>query len=246
MSYPRWIVQPESGAFEELPNGAATYTVVAESERGQGLVEATAQGFPRRAQVVVQGRLLILASRRADPIANAPTRERVTLRFQSQLWRGTTYSKTYRDGSTTKKAGDERWFLEGSTGDVPASEAVSYDGNVLGTIGGDATVRVKQASLVLVWQKWLDVNSGLDGAAEQETLPRSLAAALEMAETYRPDGSGSYESNPPRLQHRLADGDGAKYLCVDVRLEEDGDLLLRTARFLHNPYGWASGWYGAP
>jgi hypothetical protein len=63
-----------------------------------------------------------------------------------------------------------------------------------------------------------------------------------MIDTYKPNGSGTYESGAPRIMHVLATtGTGTKLLCTRISIIDDGDLVLREADFEYNPLGWPTG-----
>jgi len=238
----KWILQP-GRTDEKGRGGVGSFTQTFHADANDGESEAISQGYVLGFVVAVDGKDWELdrrSVRRLGPV------DEVTLRFESP--NGTTGRNRYQDGKL-REDGEEQWYLRGSLGQpLPKARAVKFDGDYFDISDSDPAANdpIEQPMLELVWDKWFDKDSGL--SKKVNTLPTTQEAALVMADTYMPNGSGTYEGlGKPRLMHTLAaEGSGAKLLCVSIDISEDGDLVKRTAVFLHNPAGWDADAYGGP
>lgn len=214
-----------------------------EADLGEGLKEATARGFAPGVISVLEGELYELKSRVAT---SRPGADLVELRWASAD-KGNGRS---RDG-VPRRDGDEEWSLEGSVDEVRADQFLNANGDSWSAswdIPEDEVLR--QPRTRLVWKKWLKkvhIEKVEDKAmARRRSLPTAKEDALAMAQSYT-TGAGTFESGGPRNGCVLDGTDFGKcWLCVDVQVEPDGGLVLRTAKFEYRPGGWNLHAYPAP
>lgn len=196
-------------------------------------------------------------------IANAEGKDEVTITWET--WQRQDRDSSYNDG-VRRYPGEEEWTIETGTDSVeleegtlnyhsPAIEMHTTNSQGWGDTAAcpyvwktsaGAGSQALMPNAYLVWKKWLlpRVNPLAGGAALARRLPKNKADALQALQTYLPPGNGPYEQNGPCIGKRLGpQGFEAQLLCVDISLDQDGDLVCRTARYKWNPEGWFDGLY---
>ena len=215
------------------------------TDPGLGKVRAEGNGFVRGKVLNFQGTILRLMD------VDAQTRDGidiVTIVYRTAG--GAVARETFNDGKF-RAAGDEEWFFKGSVSKVARRDAVNFDGTAYDVTWGDPAELVIQPAIILVQIKWLNKDSS-SSSEEPVTLPQSKADALNAVESYLPvtppSASNIYESNPPRIFYVLdSTARGKQYLCTAVSIDEDGDLVARTAEYEYNRAGWdTTNVYGVP
>jgi len=245
----KWIEQEGSPRFVETRGGGARLIRRFKAEKDEGREEATNRGYTIGQGLTYQtdgstdSYYLEIAS--IEP-TNATAYDLVTITWQTPHRSVSARNQSpYMDGRT-RTANEEEWRLEAETDTKAAEDSYDKDGNAWSESWGIAADSpMLQPGAILIGRKWLNKNTVTDASAPPVTLPTSQSAALDMAETYLPGAGGSYESSGPRIMHRLdGSGLGAKFLCVSIATEADGDLVLRTARYKYKPVAWDATLYG--
>jgi len=232
-----WIEQPGSPDFEEGSSGTARLIRFFHAAVNAGKAEAKSQGYKKGDSLRHEGYYLKLVGISARNVTGADE-VKITWTTPQGFSRGSS-NVQYNEGRI-RNPGDEQWRLEASLDQLPAEDAVDYQGNQWsGTWGVERDKPVLQPDVYLVWRKWLDKNRRAP-ILPPTTLPERKADALVMANTYIPGGNEKYERNPPRLMSLL----NSYFMCVHIEIEEDGDLVCRIARFKYKKAGWNTNIYG--
>ncbi len=262
-----WVYQQKASQKARDYSGQVTETY--EASKGQGEAESLVQGYVFGVVQTIDGRSWALTSRNVEPkndafelvhltfVSPQGARARSGIKFRD--------GKTRTDGEeqwtlTGSLPQDATWYHgriqdSNANGYYPTDDlirewmppnkgqdAVAWDGvrSTDQAKESGTTVRgtlVRQPAMFLIWKKWLNKDTA---GARVKTLPESASEALSMVDTYKPGGSGTYESGAPKLMHVLP-GSDKKLLCVDISIYEDGDMVCREARFEYNAEGFKTG-----
>lgn len=244
----QWVEIDGSPNYRKGPGSTRTLTRMFHTEFGQGLAQAAAHAFVLDSTVVYDGNTLLLTQ--LNPY-NDNGRDLVQI-----VWEGSSGSDgssplrddSYNDG-IRRYHGEEEWTFAGGmdneiitdrTGDLKNGSTSWREGS--GYALGD-TLMVP--TLNLIWKKWFRKGAAsLPGdLTTPHTVPRTKADALSAAATYLASEVGAYEPglNPPKLGKILgASALERKFLCVDIDVNADGNLVCRTATFKYtrDPAGW--------
>jgi len=248
-----WTEIDGSPTFEATDELTATLRRTFFADVGEGETEADNQGY-QRGEILLHDEAgvtwpLVLRSISAS---SGGGRDTVVLTWRSPSTKNR--DSDFNDG-VHREAGDEIWLLEFGYQELPAKHAVDADG-LLGGAEADGGGYIYETlweveendpvinpTVFLVQRRWLDksIYTGGGNLTEVKTLPTSKPEALNAARTYLPGGNGNYEANAPKLMHWLKDN--PEFLCVEIGLEEDGDLVCRIARFQWQNFDWNSNIY---
>lgn len=239
----KWIKQPGE-RFETGDDGQARLTQVFHADRGQGVAEATRRGLARNARVFRDGRLLLLSS--VNP-ATTESVDEVTL-----TWLGPAGAPEPPARNTIlHEAGEEEWSLEAALenfeGDPKAF--VNADGETIDLTQelGSATEPVRVPKLLLVWKKWLRPPWNRGPKDKPTALPKNKTDALKLFNCYGKAQDEKLETGGPRIGCVLDDSEsGQFFLCVDLGVEPEGQLLCRTAKFEFSAKKYNDKIYPAP
>ena len=226
----KWILQ-EGARLETGDDGQARLTQTYLADRKQGIVEAAQRGFAYGTTMVLQGRYFFLAH--INPRFTAHGDE-VDL-----VWIGPAGAPPPR--RPLHLAGDEEWSLEGSMETWDGLPGTFYNANNQQK-NPPANKIVRIPKTVLVWRKWIRPPWSVGGNVAPRALPRNMSDATAMLSTYSM-GGGSLEAGGPRIGCTLGGAVGEFLLCVDISVEADGNLILRTAKFEYSYHKWDSDLY---
>lgn len=227
-----WNLKREK--LRESVGGGASLERIYEADYGTGKAKAAVAGFVKGAAYAYSGIAFYVGS---VDVESSEGIDLVTVMFAGALGSTTWHaSEKYNDGKI-RVANEEEWTIEGDLQLLPAVESVSAEGHEWTSQdnwGKDENDQVEQPTGFLVWRKWLNKATV---AAPTKTLPTTVAEAVNAMKTYLPGENGNYEGSPPKLNVRLANY--PQFLCVQVALEDDGDLVCRIARYKYVRLGWA-------
>ena len=242
-----WVQVDGSPRYREDSAGGKSLDRTFWTDVNTGRTQATAHGLTLGATFTWESLSFTLTSL---DIANSAAHDVVTA---SYLLTGSNESVQTRDPAAAyndgriRRAGDEEWSVEFGVDQQSAQYALSFAGAYasdypatpnwgLGTAAADTPV--VQPAVFLLWKKWLSKATGRVSPAMG--LPGNKSHALTAIATYIPGGTGGYEGSPrPRVMHVLGDSTlEAKFLCVGIQLEADGDLVCRVARYQHLNMSW--------
>ncbi len=233
----RWIKLP--GGQKSLTTKGSGRVDLYQADGGRGVQEAAERGLARGVREFFDGELLELSS--ITP-TTADGLDTVELKWTSPDNGGP------RGEPPARRAGDEEWSFEGSTQEVPKDQFHNANGDSWSeTFGTDEVF--KQPRGRLVWRKWLNksfAEAAQDKFARRRPVPTAKEQALVMAAAYT-SGSSTFETGGPRMGCVMGSSTTEKaWMCVEVQVEPDGNLMLRTAKFEHRPGGWNTSAYPEP
>jgi hypothetical protein len=228
-----------SPVYVANPAGGATLSRIYWTAHGNGPTLANAYRSRRGTSLVYEGVPMRLA--------NAESRRRDGYDEVTVIWstpKVSPISRTYDQYQDNKARadGDEEWSIEGGIewhrADRPAYNYQELSWNSVGNWGVSDDHLIAQPVIYLVCRRWTDTNKEPPNDPP-ESLPTKEEEAVTLANRYLPSGTSNY-----KLMHTIGDH---RYLCVDINVEEDGDLRLETFRFQSSLSGtlkWNSQIYG--
>lgn len=237
-----WVEVDGSPAWRETAGGSIQYVRTFDATVNQGRTLAASEGYTRGATQVLEGFFLTLTG---IDVRNRSGRDVVRVVWSTKMGSSGRQPHSDYNDDVLRKDGDEEWLFEFESEEKPAVECVKHDGSVFsGSWGVGEDDMLLQPGIILVWRKWMDKNTASSGKPPV-TVPRTKAKALDAIRTYLPNQTGNYESNGPKLMYRLgSSGIEKNFLCIDIEIEPDGDLVCRTARFKWRASEWGSTIYG--
>lgn len=234
-----WEEQEDSRNRTRSSNGKIEYTLVYETELGQGEVEAEEQGFIIGDVVTYDGHTLVLDRIKVTPRGGAF--DRVELIYISPDYQSS--GGGHSDGKL-HKSGDEEFSLETADEQMSPDDAVSL-GFVESASDLPKGESVPVSVAYVVWRKWLSPKGIIRLDGRGSTFPNTTDQVLLMLNAYllpnTPPPEGEEEEDPEDLWD-----DGVtlnqkvswspKLIVTSINISEDGNLLLREARLRYFPF----------
>lgn len=243
MAGPTWHEQDGSPHWHEGAGRSAQLVRVFHATRGEGRQLAWVREYRQGWADVINGKLMRISD---VDVRSTAGYDIVTVTWATRTRRALRHepNSQFEEGKL-REDGDEEWHVEAGLAEEQAQNAYNHEDQAWSqeapnNWGLEATDLVPQPQIFLVQRKWMDQNISEDEDAPT-TLPTSQANAEAVLETYLPAGTGTYEASPPKLMHTLPGNN--ELLCINVHLEEDGDLVVRVARFQWKAGGWNSAIY---
>jgi len=245
----KWVEINGSPNYRKGPGSARTLTRMFHADVGQGLAQAGAHGYILDSLLDYDGTRLFLAS--INPY-NDEGRDLVQISWENfGSNAGSTIPDQAYNGGVRRYHGEEEWSwasgldTETITPETRALKGGSMASSWLLNSGYALGDSLLVPGLFLVWKRWFRTGLAhpVSDLLTSHTLPRTKTAALASISAYLPDGAGVYEPGiaGPKIGKILgSSGLERRFLCSDISIEADGDLVCRTAQFKYtrDPDGW--------
>jgi hypothetical protein len=222
-----WEEQEDSRNRTRSSNGKIEYTLVFETELGQGEVEAEDQGFIIGDVVTYDGHTLVLDRIKVTPRGGAF--DRVELIYISPDYQSSG-GGGHSDGKL-HKAGDNEFSLETADEQMSASDALRYGYlETLAEVPEESTLTIAVA--YVVWRRWLSPKGVIKLDGRGSSYPNEFSQVQTMLNSYI-HNTGDWDDNLS-LNDKVSWN--TKLQVEGITVSEDGNLLLREARLKYHPF----------
>ena len=243
-----WVEINGSPNYRKGPGSTRTLTRLFHTDKDAGLAQASAHGYIQGAILIHDGETLCITQ--VNPY-NEDGHDLVQIVWENVSPDTAASRNPYYNDGVQRFDGEEEWtFSGGMESENISADTRSMNGSTAWMSAPPPGYAIGKPLLVpglyLVWKKWFRtaVSQGGGGITVNRTVPRTKLSAIAAVESYLPEGSGGYETGgaaAPKMGKRLGpEGTEKRFLCTDIGIEPDGDLVCRTAtfRYTRDPEGW--------